>query len=852
MKRSLHTRLFLLLLASALVPLLVVGVLLDGYLHKVHEDFGREQTRSALTELRTNLYSQESELAAVAERLVRNDSVIGSLNLLSRYQDPEEPRPLIFEPERKALARHLEEVVRTTAATTACIRHLDGRLVALAFPEAEGDGSEQVIASHADGERRMLSREDDGTWRPIADAKLPVAPGRRPASPLSETVYRVGDGRLTQSVLRSVDLSPATDSSERLGTLRLAADMDKATLARMAASPELEFALFDSSGRVVFGPADAPAPAGRAEAPSLFDEAVGEARMGEEYLVRSGTLMGLGGEPLYLSALYSRALLNQEVVAARWVIGGAVLAAILLVLPVSLGFFRGGFATPLRQVMDGVAAFKRGDYDHRIPELGAHETDQLGRAMNRMARDVSQREQDLRETESRLAYLAHHDPLTDLPNRLQLQERLREILTPADADAATTAAVLFLDLDRFKNINNSLGHPIGDELLKAVARRLQATLPEGATLARVGGDEFMIVLPDVADGRATEAVAHRLLARLGTEPFVVQGYDLGVDASIGISLYPADGIDAATLIRNADAAMFQAKAAGSNEVRFYTQELTEAVEHKRRLEMDLRQAVDQGQLYLVYQPQVDLVNGEPAGMEALVRWQHPELGLVSPGEFIPVAEETHLILQVGNWVLGEACRNFQAMREAGVAWGRLAVNISAIQVQHGDLTEEVQAALAESGLPPGCLELEVTEAVFAGDAALQTFYDLRDLGVHLAVDDFGTGFSSLAYLKYLPVQRLKIDQSFVRDMLEDTADRAIVRSVVTLGRSLSLSVIAEGVETGELETALVEEGCREGQGFYYARPMHRTELEQWIVARRQSGSSLGPDDRPGAGTTISD
>ena len=335
----------------------------------------------------------------------------------------------------------------------------------------------------------------------------------------------------------------------------------------------------------------------------------------------------------------------------------------------------------------------------------------------------------------------------------------------------------------------------------------------------------------MADSAAVEGVARRVLARLSSESFLVQGYDLGVDASIGVSLYPADGTDAPTLIRNADSAMFQAKAAGPNQVRFYTRALTEAVDHRRRLEMDLRQALEQGQLHLAYQPQVDLETGTPNGVEVLVRWTHPEFGPISPGEFIPVAEETHLILQVGGWVLREACQRFQALRRAGALGGRLAVNISAIQVHQGDLVSRVRAALEESGLPADCLELEVTEAVFAGDSALQTFHGLRDLGVHLAVDDFGTGFSSLSYLKYMPVQRLKIDQSFVRDMLANSADRAIVRSVVTLGRSLSLSVIAEGVETGELEAALLEEGCREGQGFYYARPMPEAELQQWLLQR---------------------
>ncbi|MFP4182302.1 MAG: putative bifunctional diguanylate cyclase/phosphodiesterase [Thiohalospira sp.] len=836
MKSSLHTRLFLLLTATALVPLLVVGGVLDHYLHDVHEDSGRQATRDALQELTTNLRTQAEDLGSVASQLARMEPVVASLNLLSRYQDPEDPRPLIFEPEKKKLARHLQEVVLTTAATTACIRQADGQLAAVVYPDREGQGLKRAITRRTEEGSRILIRRADGEWREAPEGALPFETDAGPIGPAPfAPTYRVRGEELVQSVRRPVELALGGEGSERVGMLRLGVAMGEEAIARRAAATELDFALFGPSGRLILGPDGVPDPlADGNEPPPLAGDADGGTRMGENYLTRTRSLVDEKGETFHLSVLYDRALFTREITAARWVIGGALLLALLLVLPASLGFFRGGFARPLREVMAGVAAFRRGEYDYRIPELGAHETDQLGQAMNQMAQEVSEREQALRETEARLAYLAHHDPLTDLPNRLQLQARLGEVME-ADDGTAIPAAVLFLDLDRFKNINDSLGHPIGDELLQAVAVRLQGALPADATLARVGGDEFMVVLASLPDRAAVEEVAERLLTVLGSDAFEVQGYNLGVDASIGISLYPEDATDAPTLIRNADSAMFQAKAAGSNQFRFYTRALTEVADQRRRLEMDLRRATEQGQLHLVYQPQVELESGKPAGMEALIRWQHPELGPISPGEFIPVAEETHLILQVGDWVLREACRNFQAMRSSGVTWGRLAVNISAVQVQHGDLVAQVRAALAESGLPADCLELEVTEAVFAGEAALQTFYGLRDLGVQLAVDDFGTGFSSLAYLKYMPVQRLKIDQSFVRDMLEDSADRAIVRSVITLGRSLSLSVIAEGVETRELEAALLEEGCREAQGFYYARPLPPAELEAWIAERGRPG-----------------
>ena len=478
MKRSLHTRLFLLLLATALLPLIVVGILMDNYLHDVHEDFGRQATRDALQELTINLNAQAEELGSVGSQLARMESVVASLNLLSRYQDPADPRPLIFTPEKKKLARHLQDLVQTTVATTACIRQADGQLVAVVFPEREGRGLRLAITRRVEGEQRILTRHADGEWRLLPPEQFPFAAGPGSSRSTSlEPTYRLRREELVQSVRRPVELTMEGLAAERVGTLRLGVAMGDKDIPRMAAAQDLDFALFAASGRLILGPADAPDPlADGQQPPPLVGGQSNGTRMGENYLARSRTLVDEAGDPFHLSVLYSRGLFNQEIAAARWVVGGALFLALLLVLPVSLGFFRGAFARPLRQVMEGVTAFRRGEYDYRIPELDTHETDELARAMNQMAQEASERERALKETEARLAYLAHHDPLTNLPNRLQLQERLREVLA-ADDGAQGPAAVLFLDLDRFKNINDSLGHPIGDELLQEVASRLRAALP---------------------------------------------------------------------------------------------------------------------------------------------------------------------------------------------------------------------------------------------------------------------------------------------------------------------------------------------------------------------------------------
>jgi len=441
----------------------------------------------------------------------------------------------------------------------------------------------------------------------------------------------------------------------------------------------------------------------------------------------------------------------------------------------------------------------------------------------------------LKEIQQRLDYMAYHDALTGLPNRHLLSDRLEHAIIRARREGELVG-VLFLDLDRFKNINDSLGHPLGDELLRAVSERLVSAVRESDTVARLGGDEFVVVAETVEDEARLAVLADKLLA-VFHRPFQVQGHELSVDASVGISVFPVDGEESAILLRNADTAMYRAKASRRNSYVFYTAELTERASAKVRMEMELRHALARGELNLAFQPQIDLAGERVVGLEALLRWDSEKLGVVSPAEVIPLAEETRLILPIGRWVLEQACREFVSLRAAGQRIDRIAVNVSPVQIQQGDLVEIVEAVLADTGMPAEWLEIEVTEAAFMLDPelAVETLNRIHERGVQVAVDDFGTGFSSLAYLKEFPVNRLKIDQSFVRDMLDNGDDLAIVRSVIALGRSLDLDVIAEGVETTRHVERLREDGCKEGQGYLFSAPLHAQALREWLA--RWSGQA---------------
>ena len=444
-----------------------------------------------------------------------------------------------------------------------------------------------------------------------------------------------------------------------------------------------------------------------------------------------------------------------------------------------------------------------------------------------------------REVERNLVRLAHVDTLTDLPNRSLLADRVGQLTSVSRRDHRPFA-LMFMDLDQFKNINDTLGHSVGDALLGEVARRLQGTLRELDTVARLGGDEFAVLLPG-ADAAGAELVASKLLERLA-EPCMVQGHELSMTMSIGIATYPSDGDDYEILSRNADTAMYRAKHEGKATWRLFAAGMQQRSARQLQLESALRRALERNELLLHYQPQLDAAGEHLVGVEALLRWRHPEFGMVSPAEFIPLAETSGQIVAIGEWVLRTAVSQLKAWMDAGVPPMVVAVNLSAVQFRHAGLPATVSRALSDAGLPAQYLELELTESVTANPAAAIAMMDaLHGLGVRLSLDDFGTGYSSLSYLKRFPLHTLKIDQSFVRDIDTDPDDRAIVQAIIQMARALDLKTIAEGVETDAQHQFLRREGCDMMQGYRFCRPMDAAALEVWIAGRDQAaGSNVVP------------
>ncbi|MCG6122181.1 MAG: EAL domain-containing protein [Microvirga sp.] len=426
---------------------------------------------------------------------------------------------------------------------------------------------------------------------------------------------------------------------------------------------------------------------------------------------------------------------------------------------------------------------------------------------------------DRKKAERHLVHLAHHDALTGLANRTLLQDRLRrEIVRARRGDRIF--GLLMLDLDRFKNVNDALGHHAGDDLIRAVGSRLSAIVGENDTLARLGGDEFAVLLADIACPQSAFDMAGRIIEAM-QEPFSIAGQDVVIGASIGVVIHPNDGDDVDNLLKKVDIAMYRAKAEGRNIYRAFDQQMISVARGDFTLEGELRRALMNREFELFYQPQIDLRSNRIIGAEALIRWRHPTRGLVRPLDFLPFAEETGLIIPINEWVIEEACREAQSWRAQGLAHMRIAVNLSPIQFRNRNMVQLVGDILRRTGLEPRALELELTETILMHDVEEVTaeLRELRRLGVSVSIDDFGTGYSSLAYVKKFPVDRIKIDQSFVRNIATDPNDAAIVRAIINLGHSLGIDVIAEGVDSLAQVEMLRAEGCEEAQGFLFAKPV---------------------------------
>lgn len=502
--------------------------------------------------------------------------------------------------------------------------------------------------------------------------------------------------------------------------------------------------------------------------------------------------------------------------------------ALLVVVFLSSFYLAGFIVRPVQQILGKVNRIAEGDFTARIQGNRRDELGQLADRLNVMSNNLQTYTEELEFKQQQIQYQAFHDKLTGLANRRLFTRTLTEALQ--NSQDCCQFAVMFFDLDRFKMINETYGHNTGDRILEEVANRVQSCVGEIDMVARLGGDEFTVLLRDIEHIGEAEQVAQAIIDILA-QPFIVNHHELFVNTSVGLAVHPQDGNDVDTLLKRADRAMFEAKHLGGNNYQVYNPEMNTTDSERVTLENHLRKAIERDELVLHFQPKVNIASGRITGMESLIRWIHPDLGFISPAKFIPLAEETGLILPISDWVLKTACAQNKAWQDAGHPPMRVAVNLSARQFQHRNLVDSVVAAISETRLDPQWLELEITETILMEnmEEVIPTLQELRDMGITIAIDDFGTGYSSLSYLKKFPIDSLKIDRSFIQDITDTEEDAEIARAIITLGHSLKLKVVAEGVETQEQMDFLLAKKCDEMQGYFFSKPLPAKEFENLLL-----------------------
>lgn len=517
--------------------------------------------------------------------------------------------------------------------------------------------------------------------------------------------------------------------------------------------------------------------------------------------------------------------------------------AILVIMAFSLKVANTLLLRSQKEITDPILALaktseeisERGDYAMRANSGTPDEIGQLAKSFNLMLDRIQKRDTELeaeimqrKRVEARLDHLAHYDTVTNLSNRHFFNERLASLVSRA-LQFKERAVVMFIDLDNFKIVNDTLGHDTGDALLRIVAERLSATLRFGDVISRIGGDEFAILLENVEKANQSVMVAEKCLASLA-EPILIDGNELYIGASIGISICPDDAADMHELLKHADTAMYYAKSKGKNTYQLFLPEMKEGAQKRLTLESSLRRALDRQEFALFYQPQIDLKSRRITGVEALLRWIHPELGIVNPDEFIPIAEENGLIVPIGEWVLKTACLQIKAWQESGLKHLTMSVNLSGRQLKEDRLVERIKAIVHETGVDPATLHLELTESMLmdAGTITIEKLEQICAMGIQLEIDDFGTGYSSMSYLKRYPITTLKVDKSFVRDLPEDTDDAAITSAIIAMAQSLKMHVMAEGVETDAQAEFLLANGCSNAQGYLFSKPAPAEQIEKLL------------------------
>lgn len=815
---TLKTKLSVILLLSSLVLSLIAGIYFDHFLRKNFAHAAHERVEYAFSRIQIDLDTVKSNLKKGVSFIQDDEMLLASIDLVNRYQDKHHYDAILLDEEKKQIAEKLLDQVKLSQNNDIALYDAHEELIAFVTKTPKGyyltyvsyDNAKPIFYSRYEDEYEYLPRAFKTHWL-LSYEHVPYYSQKALGSQSVVTNHRFHN----ELVLKAHQSLYAKDQKRLIAHIEMSKYISKNYFKTL--SEDMGMSLWSSAKTEDMG-----------VIPPLDNSTV---QLNEEKnrFISSASMATTNGEVVFFAALdtfeLKSTLLENRITFITLML---ILTALTLLLLRAL-FFK-TIAQPLQSLMQQIDKIERQDYsEYQIIRTG-DELETISKNVNQLAHTLHEREQSLLKSQKELEMLSNTDPLTNLPNRRLFNALLEHAIFSAER-SAKKVAVIFLDLDQFKQVNDTLGHDVGDTLLQEVALRLKQTLRISDILARIGGDEFNVMIEGFNEQSDLKPILDKIIDAFHL-PFVCGEHEIRTTASIGISLYPDDGQSIMELIKNADLAMYYSKDTGRNNYRFFTHELAHDIENRSTMIHALKNAIEaKDEFTLLYQPKISAYTGEIAAVEALIRWNSRSLGWITPDRFISLAEETGLIVPIGLWVLQRACTDFMQLRSEGMILPYIAINVSAIQLEKHTFFETLNQVINETSISPQWLEIEITESYLATNAhhALETLAKLRSMQIKISIDDFGTGYSSLSYLQKLPVDRLKIDKSFIDDLPHTSEATAITRAIIALAKTFNLSITAEGVETKEQLEFLQHEGCDEIQGYYYAKPLPLDELRSFIA-----------------------
>ena len=812
---SLATKLSALIIAAILVAFSAVGIYFDTFLEQDYLEKTRQKMLMGFERLTNDQITAEAGLKKGVGFIETDEALLASIDLVNNYQDKAHYNAVLLDEEKKLIASQLLDQVKLSFNNDIALYDRNEELTA--FVTREPAGYLLHYFSYKEGSPVLFERfENEAVYRRAVFEAHDLIHFRHVAFYTNKELVKsppisyhlLGETLAVKSHISLFD--PVTEKvSAHLEMTRLfdddyfrALSQDLGMNIRISLDPAFsEYAVALRSGTWSDG-----------------------FRITQNESSYTGVMdMTTNDGPVYFVATLDKSALKSVLDANRHQLFILLLMVVTSILLLLRYLFRRQLARPLDILMGQIARIEAHDYSEVSPLKTGDELEAVSRNINRLATAVHEREKELE-------YLSTHDALTELPNSRLFTQRLQHAMDMAGRNG-TKIALLFLDLDQFKQVNDTLGHNVGDVLLQEAAKRLRRSLRHSDTLARIGGDEFNILIENISDLGALETIVSKLHTDF-QQPFKCFDHEINSTVSIGIAIYPDDGIDSITLVKHADMAMYNAKDRGRNSYSFFSEHLSEIFLKRTEMTQALKTALASGgEFLLLYQPKIDLTTRSVNGVEALIRWQSPVYGLVPPDQFIPLAEETGLIVPIGEWVLYRACRDFAALQRQGYTMDHISINLSGVQLTKSNVVTTLKRVIETTGIAARQVELEITESYIAtgAESALTTLRQFREMQVRLAIDDFGTGYSSLSYLKKLPITRLKIDKSFVDGLPGEAEDVAIANAIIALAKSFRLAITAEGVETPEQVKFLEAGGCNEAQGYLFSRPLDLEALKAFYT-----------------------